>query len=92
MEQEEWAMARLGDYFVSRVPAELNQDLSTAMGNADMYIAEYNICMGKLRTEDGRQIFPDNMVLLSHWNLRDEIKATMQTRRRAGEAGHDIQS
>lgn len=73
--REEWAMARLGDYFVSRVPAELNQDLSTAMGNADMYIAEYNICMGKLRTEDGRQIFPDNMVLLSHWNLRDEIKA-----------------
>jgi hypothetical protein len=73
--REEWAMARLGDYFVSRVPAELNQKLSTAMGNADMYIAEYNVCMGKLRTEDGRQIFPDDMVLLSHWNLRDEIKA-----------------
>ncbi len=73
--REEWAMARLGDYFVSRVPAELNQKLSTAMGNADMYIAEYNICMGKLRTEDSRQIFPDDMVLLSHWNLRDEIKA-----------------
>lgn len=56
--RDEWAMARLGDNFVSRVPAELNQALSTAMGNADMYIAEYNICMGKLRTDDGRQLFP----------------------------------
>lgn len=73
--REEWAMARLGDYFVSRVPAALNQALAEAGGNADMYIADYNICMGHLRTDDGRQLFPDEMVLLSHWNLRDELKA-----------------
>jgi hypothetical protein len=40
-----------------------------------MYIAEYNVYMGHLRTDDGRQLFPDDMVLLSHWNLRDELKA-----------------
>ena len=73
--REEWAMARLGDMSVSRVPAELDQALSTADGNAGMYIAEYNIHMGHLRTDDNRQIFPDGMVLLSHWNLRDELKA-----------------
>ena len=73
--REEWAMARLGDQFVSRVPAELNQAVSVATGNAEMYIAEYNVHMGKLRTDDGRQLFPDDMVLLSHWNLRDELKA-----------------
>ena len=73
--REEWAMARLGDLFVSRVPAHLNQALNTALGNCDMYIAEYNICMGKLRNEEGKQLFPDDMVLLSHWNLRDELKA-----------------
>jgi hypothetical protein len=73
--REEWAMARLGDIFVSRVPAGLEQALTTATGNAEMYIAEYNICMGKLRSDDNRQIFPDGMVLLSHWNLRDELKA-----------------
>jgi len=55
-----------GDMFVSRVPAELDQALNIALGNNDMYIAEYNICMGKLRTDDGRQLFPDDMVLLSH--------------------------
>jgi hypothetical protein len=73
--REEWAMSRLGDMFVSRVPAELSQALTTATGNAEMYIAEYNINMGKLRTEDNRKLFPDGMVLLSHWNLRDELKA-----------------
>jgi len=73
--REEWAMARLGDQFISRVPAELNQAVSVATGNAEMYIAEYNIHMGKLRTDDGRKLFPDDMVLLSHWNLRDELKA-----------------
>lgn len=73
--REEWAMARLGDLYVSRVPANLNQALNTALGNCDMYIAEYNICMGKLRNEEGKQLFPDDMVLLSHWNLRDELKA-----------------
>ncbi|MCX6303113.1 MAG: hypothetical protein NTW82_13125 [Bacteroidia bacterium] len=73
--RDQWAMARLGDFFVSRVPAELNQALNEALGNGDMYIAEYNVYMGHLRTDDGRQIFPDDMVLLSHWNLRDELKA-----------------
>jgi len=73
--RDEWAMARLGDIFVSRVPAELKQSLGSALDNGGMYIAEYNIYMGQLRTADGRQIFPDDMVLLSHWNLRDELKA-----------------
>ena len=85
--REEWAMARLGDMFVSRVPAEISQAANLATGNAEMYIAEYNICMGKLRTDDGRQIFPDDMVLLSHWNLRDEIKSNYA----AGEKGAEKQ-
>ncbi len=73
--RKDWAMARLGDTFVSRVPAELQQAASKANADADIYISEYNIEMGKLRTDSGKQLFPDKMVLLSHWNLRDEIKA-----------------
>jgi|WetSurMetagenome_2_1015567.scaffolds.fasta_scaffold00002_22 hypothetical protein len=73
--REQWAMARMGDIFVARVPAEVNQQFNVALGDAEMYIAEYNIEMGHLRTDDGRQLFPDDMVLLSHWNLRDELKA-----------------
>lgn len=78
--REQWAMARLGDQFVARVPAELNQAASVAMGNAEMYIAEYNIHMGMLRSDDGKQLFPDGMILLSHWNLRDEIKSNYADR------------
>jgi hypothetical protein len=78
--REQWAMARLGDQFVARVPAELNQAASVAMGNAEMYIAEYNIHMGMLRSDDGQKLFPDGMVLLSHWNLRDEIKSNYADR------------
>ena len=73
--RKDWAMARLGDTFVSRVPAELQQAAAKAGADADIYISEYNIEMGKLRTDSDKQLFPDKMVLLSHWNLRDEIKA-----------------
>jgi hypothetical protein len=83
--REEWAMARLGDIFVSRVPAEIDQVLAEATGNAGMYIAEYNIHMGNLRTEEGLRIFPERMVLLSHWNLRDELKANYADKEFGGE-------
>lgn len=70
----QWAEARLGDVFTSRVPAQIQANLSQAYADAENYIADYNICMDRLRTEDGRQLFPDGMTLLSHWNLRDELK------------------
>ena len=73
--REQWAAARMGDQFISRVPAEVKQAVAKAEADADLYISEYNIQMGSLRTEEGEQIFPDKMSLLTHWNLRDEIKA-----------------
>ncbi|HKM30901.1 MAG TPA: hypothetical protein VJX89_01970, partial [Bacteroidales bacterium] len=73
--RKEWAYARLGDMFTQRTPARLNQEMSRVMGDAENYIASYNIMMGNLLTEDGRHLFPEDMVLLSHWNLRDEIKS-----------------
>lgn len=72
---EEWAMARLGDLFSSRVPAEVKQHGAHTSSQADLYIARYNIHMGILRDDAGRKLFRDDQVLLSHWNLRDEIKA-----------------
>ncbi len=70
-----WAYARMGDLFTSRVPAAVQQAESAALSAAEVYIASYNIHMGCLRDQAGKQLFPDGMVLLSHWNLRDEIKA-----------------
>lgn len=71
----EWAYARLGDVFKSRVPANLLQNYSQIVTDADGYISDYNIYMGKLIDKKGKSVFPEDMKLISHWGLRDEIKA-----------------
>ena len=73
--RQEWAYARLGDLFNARIPAEINQNIATQSTEADSYISNYNIMMGQLRTEQGQQLFPDQMALISHWGLRDELKS-----------------
>ena len=73
--RQEWAFARMGDVFTTRVPASVNTRMAQANANAENYIADYNIFMGNLRTEDERQLWPEDKILLSHWNLRDELKA-----------------
>ena len=71
----QWGFARLGDMFTSRVPSELNLRAGKVNADGDAYIADYNIYMGNLLGKNGQKLFPADMVLLSHWNLRDEIKA-----------------
>lgn len=73
--REQWAYARMGDMFTERVSAEVNQQRALAESRAENYIASYNIMMGSLLSEDGRRLFPEDLCLLSHWNLRDELKA-----------------
>ena len=73
--RREWAEARLSQRFFKRIPAEVNLAIAKARAEADQYIAEYNIWMHHLIDEKGRRLFPPKLKLLSHWNLRDEIKA-----------------
>jgi len=73
--RREWATARMGDRFQSRVPAAARQELSTAQTAAETYIAEYNIYMNIIRDIGSEQLFPDGLKLISHWGLRDELKA-----------------
>jgi hypothetical protein len=70
----EWATARLGDSFISRIPAEINQKISDSFTEGDNYISNYNIFMGKLIDKEGNTNFPEDLKLLSHWGLRDEIR------------------
>lgn len=71
----QWGYARLGDVFSSRVPSELVLKASKVAAEGEAYIADYNIYMDHIIADDNAKLFPENMVLLSHWNLRDEIKA-----------------
>lgn len=71
----EWAYARMGDLFTTRIPAEVLQREAKQTSSEENYIANYNIMMGHLITEKGERLFPAEMSLLSHWNLRDELKS-----------------
>lgn len=73
--RRQWAEARLAGRFASRVPAEVRQAATKAGADADLYIAEYNLWMHHVLDEKGARLFPKGMRLISHWNLRDELKA-----------------
>ncbi len=73
--RREWAEVRLAQRFQRRVPAEVNQRIARASAEADFYIADYNVFMQHVLSEKGERLFPKGKRLLSHWNLRDELKA-----------------
>ncbi len=73
--RREWAEVRLANRFARRVPAEVNQGIARASAAADLYIADYNLWVHHLLSEKGKRLFPKGKRLLSHWNLRDELKA-----------------
>jgi len=73
--RRQWAEARLAQRFAKRIPADVNLAISQAAAESDSYISGYNIWMHHVVDDKGQRLFPPKMRLLSHWNLRDEIKA-----------------
>jgi len=70
-----WAEVRLTRRVDSRVPGALSAAANAAEADADAYIASYNIWMHHVLGEDGKRRWPAGKRLISHWNLRDELKA-----------------
>lgn len=73
--RRQWAEVRLAQRFDKRSPADVNLAIAQAGAESSQYIAQYNIWMYHLLDPQGQRLFPPKMRLLSHWNLRDEIKA-----------------
>jgi hypothetical protein len=73
--RRQWAEVRLAQAFSKRIPAEVNLEVARAGSEADSYISQYNIWMFHVLDQSGQRLFPAKLRLLSHWNLRDEIKA-----------------
>ncbi len=82
--RRQWAEARLADAFALRVPSEVNRAVTAATSAASSYISAYNIYMHHLIAADGgadssadgvNRPFPAGLRLISHWGLRDELKA-----------------
>jgi hypothetical protein len=79
--RRQWAEAFLAEAFRQRLPAEANQAVAEAYAASDRYIARYNIWMHHLVDAKGQRLFPAGKRLLSHWNLRDELKANYADRK-----------
>jgi len=73
--RRQWAEARLALRFSKRIPAEVQQAMSEAQSEAEIYISEYKVCMHHVLNEKGERMFPAKLRLQSHWGLRDELKA-----------------
>jgi hypothetical protein len=72
--RRQWAETRLAQRFDKRIPADVNLAIAQAAAESGQYISQYNIWMHHLIDPQGQRLFPPKMRLLSHWNLRDEIK------------------
>jgi hypothetical protein len=73
--REEWAAVRLTRRFALRPSAEAQQARTRASAAAEAYVAGYNLWMHHVLTRDGTRLYPKGVRLISHWNLRDQIKA-----------------
>jgi len=73
--RKEWAYARLGDKFTSRVPADLIQKWGQIQIQSDAYFGDYNVHIGQLVDENQKPYFDVDKALITHWGLRDELKA-----------------
>jgi len=90
--RKQWAYARMGDRFTTRIPSDVLQNLSQVLASADAYISGYNICMGNLQNNKGEKLFPQDMKLISHWGLRDELKSDYSDKKRGIEKQEMIYS
>ena len=74
-DRRQWAELALTRRFDRRIPGTITAEANAAEANADGYIAGYNLWMHHVLDDHGHRRFPKGKRLISHWNLRDELKA-----------------
>jgi len=73
--RREWSEIRLAQAFSTRVPGDVAQEATRVYMSASHYIDGYNIHTKGLVTGSGDRPFPDGPALITHWGLRDHLKA-----------------
>jgi hypothetical protein len=73
--REEWARSRLVERFAHRVPPAVLQAVTRAEMRSEVYIGGYFIRMDRVETDSGERLFEEGLRLISHWGLRDELRA-----------------
>jgi hypothetical protein len=88
--RRDWAERRLTGLFDRRVPGDVARRVSAAEVAAEAYVNNYNLWMHHVVDGQGRRLFPAGKRLISHWNLRDELKAAYADRSADGLARQRI--
>ncbi|WP_235879976.1 hypothetical protein [Polyangium aurulentum] len=73
--RRDWAAARLARRFALRPSGAALQARAEASAASEAYIAGYNLWMHHVLAPGGKRLFPKGMRLITHWNLRDQIRA-----------------
>lgn len=73
--RKDWAERRLTSRFSKRIPSEAQQAVAAAGAAADIYVSQYNLWLHHALDESGARLFPKGARHISHWGLRDELKA-----------------
>ena len=75
--RRQWAEVRLAQSFSKRIPADVNLAIAQAEAAVrPIYFGIQHLDAPRTRCRKDRRLFPPKMRLLSHWSLRDEIKAS----------------
>lgn len=74
-DRDAWARSRVVERLAERIPAPVVQEAARVLNAAELYVAEYNLPMERIVGPDRARLFPVGLSLISHWGLRDEIKA-----------------
>jgi hypothetical protein len=73
--RDRWAEVRLTGRFAQRVPGEVRQKVADAAARAELFISEFNVWPHHVFDATGRRLLDEDRPLITHWNLRDQLKA-----------------
>lgn len=76
---DEWAAARVAQAFGPRIPKELAQKARMVGHACQQWVSRFHIPVGTLVDETGSRWYASDRALLTHWLVREEIKAQYNT-------------
>ena len=74
-----WAAARVAQSFGPRIPKELSQKARMISHACQQWVAKFHIPVGTLVDAAGARWYAPDRALLTHWLVREEIKAQYHT-------------
>lgn len=72
---DRWAAVRVAQAFGARIPKELSQKARQVGHACQQWVSHFHIPVGKLVDSTGKRWFAEDRALLTHWLVREEIKA-----------------